>query len=70
MNRKFFKFEFVTENLTEDQANSLWQEIVKNVEINGFLTGIYKELSAEQLLELGKEEITTIQQFLEARKNN
>jgi len=56
MNRKFFKFEFVTENLTEDHANSLWQEIVKNVEINGFLTGIYKEMTIEQLLDSGMED--------------
>ena len=56
MNKKFFKFEFVTENLTEDQANSLWQEIIKNVEINGFLTGIYKEMTIEQLLDSGMED--------------
>ena len=56
MNRKFFKFEFVTENLTEDQANSLWQEIIKNVETKGFITGIYKEMTIEQLLDSGMED--------------
>jgi hypothetical protein len=51
MNKKFFKFEFVTEDVSEIQADALWDKIVSQVEfLKGSITGVYTEVTLEQLL--------------------
>jgi len=51
MNKQFFKFDFVTENLSETQVELIWDKIVSLVEAQkGFITGLYTEKTLEQLL--------------------
>jgi hypothetical protein len=56
MNKQFFKFDFITENLSETQVELIWDKIVSLVEAQkGFITGLYVEKTLEQLLKESEE---------------